>query len=168
MSIRGVHTWEGTCSAKWPRVGFWIIAAMTIGFVILAIAVEPWFLMSAAATSISAIAILPFTQIKVTTGPNGLTINYGRFGWPQQNIPLDQIEHASVMDDLNPWKWGGWGYRGMLWLFRRAAVNLRRGPAIRLQLTRRRVFVVTVDQPALGVNVLNQAIELRPPNPVDD
>ena len=124
-------------------------------------------LIAALIIALTVFPVVLFAKIAVTAGPHGLTIAYGPFGWPTQTIALDDIEHASVMDDLNPWKWGGWGYRGTLRLFKRAAVNLRRGPAIRLDLTRRRLFIVTVDQPALGVNVINQAIELRPKRPGD-
>ena len=158
-----MHTWESTCTARWPYVIFYIEIAVFLGLAIAAVATGIGALfISALAVGISSLVILLFTKITVQTGHEGLTVLYGPLSWPRQTIPLDDIEHASVMDDLNPWKWGGWGYRGMLRIFRKAAVNLRRGPAIRLELTKRRLFIVTVDEPALGVNVLNQAIELRP------
>jgi hypothetical protein len=137
------------------------VTSLIVGFV----ADLPGLLIAAPIIALAAFPVVLFAKIAITTGPQGLTISYGPFGWPTQTIVLDDIEHASAMDDLSPWKWGGWGYRGSLKLFKRAAVNLRRGPAIRLDLTRRRLFIVTVDQPALGVNVLNQAIELRPKRP---
>jgi len=170
VSIRGIHTWEGTCTARWPYVIFYIEIAVLVALMIAAIVTGIGSLfISALAVGVSSLAILLFTKITVQAGPDGLTILYGPLNWPRQNFQLDDIEHATVIDDLNPWKWGGWGYRGTLRIFRRAAVNLRRGPAIRLDLTRKRVFVVTVDQPALGVNVLNQAIEMRPKRPgLDD
>ncbi len=59
------------------------------------------------------------------------------------------------MIDAKPRDWGGWGYRGSLFLMKQAAVVLRKGPAIRVDLKNGKVFVVTVDDPTQGVAVLN-------------
>jgi hypothetical protein len=67
---------------------------------------------------------------------------------------LEQIVGASVID-LKPREWGGWGYRGSRRAFGRAAVVLRAGPAIRLDLTDRRTFAVTVDDAATGAGLVN-------------
>jgi hypothetical protein len=47
--------------------------------------------------------------------------------------------------EVDPRRYGGWGYRGSLRLYRRAALNLRKGAGLRLELHDGRVFVVTVD-----------------------
>jgi len=70
---------------------------------------------------------------------------------------VNRIESASVID-VRPMEWGGWGYRGMLTLMRQAAVVLRAGPGIRVDLADGRVFVVTVDDPETGVALLNAEI----------
>jgi hypothetical protein len=49
---------------------------------------------------------------------------------------------------------GGWGYRGSLRLMRRAALVTRRGNALELELSRRRRFIVTVDEPDEFVSAL--------------
>lgn len=49
----------------------------------------------------------------------------------------------------------GWGYRGSRRTFGRAALVLRTGPAIRLDLTDNRTFAVTVDDAATGAGLLN-------------
>jgi hypothetical protein len=50
---------------------------------------------------------------------------------------------------------GGWGYRGSLKLFRRAALATRRGEALEIQLIGKRRFIVTVDNPEDYVAALN-------------
>ena len=54
---------------------------------------------------------------------------------------------------------GGWGYRGSLRLFKRAALVTRRGEALELTLTRKRRFIVTVDDPAVFVAALDLKAE---------
>lgn len=156
MSIRGTHTWEGSCSAGWPFLLMKLGLAMALVFFALGL------ILPAVIALLATIPITAFTKIRVTCSDRGLTIKYGALRWPTQTIALDRIDKASAID-VNPVQWGGWGYRGSLRLFKRAAVNLRKGPGIRLDLKRGRTFVVTVDEPALGVNVLNQAIVMRPP-----
>lgn len=155
MSIRGVHTWEGTASARWP----WVVMIVSIvAATIVGIVGQPVIALIVLLASIPAMA---FTKIVVTTGPDGLGIDYGPFGWPSQQLDIARIQSAEVLD-VNPLKWGGWGYRGSIRFFGRAAVNLRSGPGMILRLTNGKQFVVTVDEPALGVNVLNQSILMQP------
>jgi hypothetical protein len=52
---------------------------------------------------------------------------------------------------------GGWGYRGSLKLFRRAAVVTRLGEALQVDLTGARRFCVSVDDPAAFVAALDGA-----------
>jgi len=135
---------------------------MKLGLVMALVFFALGLILPAIIALLATIPVMAFTKIRVTCGDQGLTIDYGVLRWPSQTIELDRIDSASVIE-VKPIQWGGWGYRGSLRLFRRAAVNLRKGPGIRLDLKRGRTFVVTVDEPALGVNVLNQAIVMRPP-----
>ena len=84
-------------------------------------------------------------------------MKYGMLPWPRTSIDVVEIESASAID-VRPMEWGGWGYRGTLTLMKQAAVVLRAGPGIRLDLTDGRVFVVTVDNPEPAVALLNAEV----------
>jgi hypothetical protein len=62
-------------------------------------------------------------------------------------------------------QWGGWGYRGSRRLFRKAAVVLRAGPALRLDLADDTQLVVTVDDAESGAGLLNDLLAREPGAP---
>jgi hypothetical protein len=68
----------------------------------------------------------------------------GTLGFPRVSIPIDQIAQVSTLD-IKPIRWGGWGYRGSLRAFKRAAMIVRAGEGIRIDLNGGRIFIVTVD-----------------------
>lgn len=100
---------------------------------------------------------LLFTRIVVRVVQNecgrGLEIIYGPGGVVRQVFEPAEVEGAYARN-LSFAEMGGWGYRGSLRLIRRAALVTRRGDALELELSRRRRFIVTVDQPAVFVNAL--------------
>jgi hypothetical protein len=96
---------------------------------------------------------LAFGWIRVGVDVRGLRIRYGLLPWPVTSVPLDHISQAERID-LRPLDWGGWGYRGSRKAFRRAAVVLRSGDAIKLKLTDGTEFAVTVDDAATGAALL--------------
>lgn len=100
------------------------------------------------------VLVRALATITVRADRDGLRVRYGILPWPVTRIGIDRIDRAAVID-VRPMEWGGWGYRGLLSVMRSAAVVLRAGPGIRLDLTDGKVFVVTVDQPRDGVAVLN-------------
>jgi hypothetical protein len=106
-----------------------------------------------------AAALVLFTTVTVTIDEHGLA---ARSWMPLARVhfPLDRIEAASVAD-IEPWKMGGWGYRGSVTAFGRAAWTLRSGPGIRLDLSRGRRFVVSVDDPEPGVALLQRLLTPR-------
>ena len=140
--------WASSLSAGWPlllglvtllvALGLTLITEMWIGVVLL----------------LPAIAITTFSRIRVTADRSGLSVRYGFLGWPRTSVPLRRIATARAMD-IRPTDWGGWGYRGSLTLMRRAAVVLRAGPGIRLDLHDGKVFVVTIDDPDIPAQLLN-------------
>ena len=93
-------------------------------------------------------------SIGVTADHRGLIVSYGPWRWPRTHIGLDRIERASSID-VKPMSHGGWGYRGSMALFGKAAVVIRSGPGIQLDLTNGKSFVVTVDDADTGAAVLN-------------
>jgi hypothetical protein len=98
-----------------------------------------------------AVGTLMFVRIvvRVVDTPKGraLEVLYGHRGFVRQVFGPDELvaahaRHYSFM------QMGGWGYRGSIRLLRRAALATRRGDALDLELTRKRRFIVTVDDPA--------------------
>ncbi len=79
-------------------------------------------------------------------GDRRLEILYGPGGRMRQTFHSSDVEHASAQR-LSALRMGGWGYRGSLRLFRRAALVTRGGDALLLELTGHRRFWVTVDSP---------------------
>lgn len=99
------------------------------------------------------LVVLSFRRIDVRIDRRELQVTYGgpiRF---RHVLARDEIESASVVEDLPAWKWG-WGYRGSRRLMKKAAVVIRRGPAIALALTDGTTLLVTVDRPEGAVAAL--------------
>jgi Protein of unknown function (DUF1648) len=100
------------------------------------------------------IVLCGLAHIRVRVDASGLRVFYGFGSLISTHIDARKIVQAEAID-VKPSAWGGWGYRGSLRLFKRAAVVLRRGPGIRLQLTGGQQFAVTVDHPDDAVALLN-------------
>ena len=148
--------WTATLSARWPL----LLGLVTVLVVlVLTQLVEPWFALVLLAP---ALITTTFSRIRVTADRSGLTVRYGLLGWPGTFVPLSRIAMAQAID-VRPTDWGGWGYRGNLTLMNRAAVVLRAGPGIRLDLHDGKVFVVTIDDPDIPARLLN-AEASRPTN----
>jgi hypothetical protein len=144
----GEVLWRGTASARWPiylGAGFIVLA------VVLAVAtrIYAFFVMAIAGPFIWSLA-----SITVEITSRALTVRYfGGATWPAARIRLAGIRGAMVVDLKNP---RGWGYRGSLRIYGRAALILRSGPSLRVQLDRGRWFLVTVDSAEGAVQVLQQ------------
>jgi hypothetical protein len=104
------------------------------------------------------VVYLAFGWIRVSVDARGLRIRYGLLPRPVTSVPLDNIRRAERID-LAPLQWGGWGYRGSRKAFGRAAVVLRSGDAIKLQLTDGSEFAVTVDDAATGAALLADLLD---------
>lgn len=143
--------WTSTLSARWPLLLG--LAALLIALIALGLTgpTDPWI---AVVLLLPAIAITTFSRIRVTADRSGLTVRYGFLGWPRTSVPVRRIAIARAID-IRPTEWGGWGYRGSLTLMKRAAVVLRAGPGIRLDLHDGKVFAVTIDNPDNPARLLN-------------
>ena len=86
-----------------------------------------------------------------------MRVAYGWLRWPSTRIGIDAIRQATAID-VRPSAWGGWGYRGSLRLNRRAAVVVRAGEGLRLDLRGGRVFLVTVDGAVNAAGLLNDTL----------
>lgn len=93
-------------------------------------------------------------RIRVQADRNGLTVRSAVVPFRYVRVSLFDIEAATVID-VEPMKWGGWGYRGSLKLAGTAAVVTRRGPGLRLDLVGDRQFAVTIDDPTTAARLLN-------------
>ncbi|MDY7105642.1 MAG: DUF1648 domain-containing protein [Actinomycetota bacterium] len=147
--------WIGRCANP-------LLLALSAGLVALGVAtamVTAWWI--GAILVVSGIVSAPLGAVTVVVDPGGLKVRYGLFGWPVTRIAADRVR-ASTAIDVEPSRWGGWGYRGSLHLMRRAAVVLRRGEGIRADLDGDRVFVVTVDDAATGAALLETYRQRQP------
>jgi hypothetical protein len=112
----------------------------------------------------SGLVMMSFMSVAVAVGERGVHVRAGALRWPRMHFSLDEIEAARCVD-WHPTKEGlvsGWGYRGSLRLMRRAGWVLRGGPALELDLTGDRRFVVTVDGADEAAAVLNGLLHRRP------
>lgn len=128
-----------TARSTWAVPAALIAAVVGIGLIAAADLLVPGLL-----SLLAALVFLQFRRITVTVDETHLRTT---FAWPlvRVAIPLAEIERLEYVPDLRPVRYGGWGYRGSLRLFRRAAVILRRGPGVIFALTGERRFIVTVD-----------------------
>ena len=148
------RAWDSTLTVWWPLavslpglVAGGVIAQLVnlwIGFVLMA----------------GALAVAALCRIRVSVDGSGLAVRYGLFGWPRTSVPLDRMVEVHAID-VRPQEWCGWGYRGSLKLTKRAAVVLRAGPGLRIDLRDGRVFAVTVDDPHAAAQILNAEIARR-------
>jgi hypothetical protein len=100
-------------------------------------------------------------RVRVRIDASGLTADPGRWHRPSVHIALEDIDQVTALD-VRPLRWGGWGYRGSLRLFRRAAWIVRAGPGLRLDLRDGRRFVVTVDEALAGAAALGARLLPHP------
>jgi hypothetical protein len=101
------------------------------------------------------------SKIAVHVDQRALTIRYGRLGWLRQHFPMERIVSARATE-LDPMEaHGGWGYRGSLKLRGKAAVVVRAGSAVRLELRGGKLFDITVDGAENAASLINTFISRR-------
>jgi hypothetical protein len=150
--------WIGRARGRWALP---LAAVLVASGVALGLLANIW--IGALAVLLGAVA-LPFTSLRVRADRHGVELRYGPFGWPRSRIALAEIRSAGALE-LAPLQWGGWGYRGSRRLFRKAAVVLRAGPALRLELADDTLLVVTVDDAEAGAGLLNDLLARGPAAP---
>lgn len=146
---RGI--WIGTARSKWATPI--VIGSVGAGLV-LALNSNPGtglFLL------LPALAVFPWTSIRVIADRHGIHMSYGAFGWPAKRIPLADIRQASSVHVV-PMQRGGWGYRGSLKLWGKASIVLRGGEGLQLNLVGDRVLTITVDDAEVGAGLINELI----------
>jgi hypothetical protein len=88
-------------------------------------------------------------------------VRYGHFGWWTRRVPLAQIVAVQAVN-VDALEHGGWGYRGGLRLFKKAAIVVRSGDAVRLELVGGRRLFITVDDADTAAHLLNGLVEREP------
>jgi lysylphosphatidylglycerol synthetase-like protein (DUF2156 family) len=142
--------WTGRAHLAW-----WLPLVLVAAGAILVVAARS--AVGAIPAALLLLVYLALGWIRVSVDARGLRIRYGVAPWPVTSVPLDDIRRAERID-LRPLEWGGWGYRGSRRAFRRAAVVLRGGDAIKLQLTDGSEFAVTVNDAATGAALLTDLL----------
>jgi hypothetical protein len=84
-------------------------------------------------------------------------VAYGPLGLPRQRVPLSRIRGARAIH-VTPLRHGGWGYRGSLLVFGRAAIVVRGGDGIRVDCDRGRL-VITIDDADTAAGLLNDLVD---------
>ena len=149
-------------TTNWP-----VIAVAAAGGIALVVLGRPWdgpwpgMLVPLAVAAIAlAVGLVTSTSLRVTTGPRGVQVRCGVFGWPRFAYPREGISAVETVD-LSIWRtWNcgiNWTRRGG-WMF-----VLRSGPALRLTLTDGRRVTVGVADPqsaTAALDLVTTAVEL--------
>jgi hypothetical protein len=93
----------------------------------------------------------------VTVDRNGVRIAHGLPGWPVKRVRLAQIRQASMVQ-VKRIPLGGAVYQGSLNLLGRAAIVMREGPGLRLELEGNRTLDIAVDEAEQAAGVINDLI----------
>jgi hypothetical protein len=98
-----------------------------------------------------------FAVVRVVVGPNAVVAGLGPWAWPRRRILMSDIRSARA-EVIEPTDVGGWGYR----LGRNgAAIVVRRGEALVLELDDGPRFTVTVDDAAEAAAIVNAYVAMK-------
>jgi hypothetical protein len=142
--------------AAWVRRVDWVhpavIVAIVVGFSALmgAITRSWWFPVTIGAFLLA--VLVGLSGWTVTVDGRGLVAK-ARLPRPRLVVPLDEVEHAEVVDVHPLREFGGWGLR--VGLGGRVGLVVRQGEALLVERTGGRELVVTVDDAATGAALLN-------------
>lgn len=156
-----VTTWTGRCSnvaLVWIGIA---VAVLLAGLaVLLWSSSPPWVVILNAVLAVGILAaLLIASRLVVVIDADAFVVVWGFTRWPTRDIPWADVSAVAVVD-VDPWQWGGWGYRWIPGRKATAAV-VRRGPGIQLDLTDGRHFIVTVDDATAGVAAAQAVLAAR-------
>jgi hypothetical protein len=145
----------------------WVGSARTpVSLVVAAVAVAVGVVLIVAASPLAGGVVIAtaflagtFSSVQVLVGTSGVRM-HGALGLPRIAVPLARIASAEAID-VKPAEWSGWGYRGSLRVFGRAAWVVRGGEGLKLNLRDDKVFVVTVDDASEAAAVVNGLVARR-------
>jgi hypothetical protein len=161
---QGQATWSGEAESRWLMGTAWLVLLVTglvAGLVPRLVPVHGEasiaFASGIGSGTLVFVLLRMFSIVRVRVDTEKITIRVG--GWPNWTMALWVAEIGRVETiDLRPMEWGGWGYRGSLRWFRRAAVVVRGGPAILLHLKSGKRLAVTVDRADAGCEAIRRLL----------
>lgn len=95
-------------------------------------------------------------QIRFEVSDYGVQLSWGPFQIPKRRITWANVASVEVIQ-VRPSEWGGWGYR--INPFRKSsAAILRKGPGLKFNLSNKRIFVITLDEPEIALKAIEKAM----------
>jgi hypothetical protein len=150
--------WSRRASSRVNRTAALLAGVALGGAAVLTSGPERIVLAVLAVLMVAALAVVSEAEVRVDS--RGLTVALGPFGAPRLHVPLAaivQVEHLGV----DPWQWGGWGYRKLLRRRATTAVVMRGGDGLRVVTTAGRELVVTVPDARTGAGLLTDLVRRR-------
>jgi hypothetical protein len=128
---------------------------LAVGLVVASMVFIPFLPIASLIVFVCGLAVALFVDVRVEIDDVGVRVR-SPISFPRVWIPFDRITAVQAVD-VRPMKVGGWGYRGSMRLFRRAA-----GPGQRFDLRDRRTFVVTVDGAEEAARLISGRHDVEP------
>jgi hypothetical protein len=152
LSVMG---WAGGASNRRVLALAVLIAAMPVGGLLVAGPTPLTLLEVLLLAAEVLLGALAMAAVRVTSGPDGLRVGAGPWGWPARTVPAAEIvsARAEVRDAVTL---GTWGYHDPAG---HTAVMVRGGECLVLELEGGRTFAVAVDGAAAAAGRINA----RPP-----
>jgi hypothetical protein len=148
--------WAGSAQNGWmPLVIVIVLGHAAVATVLLGTTPAAPYLNAAHLVVLAALEL--FGKVRVRVDTRELVIRYGYVGWLRQRIAVARIATARAFR-LEPVEHGGWGYRGSVRFFGRAAVVVRAGDALALELEEGRRLSITVDGAETAAQRINALI----------
>jgi hypothetical protein len=140
-------------TTNWPVIAVALIAGLALVMFGRPWA-GPWPGMAVLITitvGVLALGLLTSTSLRLTTGPRGVQVRCGVYGWPHFAYSRERISHGEIVT-VSIWRtWNSgisWSPRGG-WVF-----VLRSGPALRFTLTNGRRLTVGIQDRQAAVAAL--------------
>lgn len=125
-------------SIRATKTLFVVAGGVSLVAVGLLVFLSPWWFLGAA---FFALLVCSFFVATVTASADGVSVRlWGR--WRLVHIPVASFRSATAVREIQPMRYGGWGYRAGGW---GSAYVVRRGPALLLSVAGGREFVVNTD-----------------------
>jgi uncharacterized membrane protein len=139
-------------------VGFSVLFVVLVASVLpVALTSTPWmWSMIALVVFVFAASTVCF-HYRVTVTHRGLSVQSSA-GFPSVHVPVEEISSVRALD-INPFMdFGGWGWR---WAAGRTGIVVRAGDALEVTRTSGKILVVTVDDAATAVALLEGLLRRR-------
>ena len=157
-------TWSGTSTNR-------SIAWLGVAVALMMLALSAWLwgsttpsvvlVLNAVLAVAILVALVIAARLTVEVTTVSLVVRWGPTRWPVKVIRWVDVLDVTLVT-VDPWDWGGWGYR---WApgGRGTAAVVRGGPGIQLDLVGGRRFTVTVDDADAGCSAAKLALaKVRP------